>query len=212
MTVRVVLVFVFSFVMAQALIYGHYLWSSSLLHINLVESDFNATEPTAARIGFLPIDHYRVVFRFEDGFGQDRQERSLVARKLLQEGRVAVEIRVTGFLGREVLEYSNANISFSRDWSYSSMGLGPQGLWGPAEFRALPLERYTVAARLSGKNPLLENQTIALGLKAARDNGYHGIGHIVMHYLVGALFVLAALFGASFWIFIKLEPYVQRRR
>lgn len=196
------------FVLLQALIWGYYFWSWSLLHIDLFELEFDAREPTAARIGALPYDRYRVVFRFTDGFGQGEAERSSIVQQLLQEDRVGVEIRVTGFLWRKVLEYSSVNISTSREWHYSNMGSYGSGLWGPAEFRAFPLERYTITARLSGESDLLERKSMVLGLKAARDNGYHGLGHIILSYLTAALFA----FMAGVWLVYRLVVFLARGR
>ncbi|MCC5887424.1 MAG: hypothetical protein JJT88_13400 [Gammaproteobacteria bacterium] len=195
------------FVLLQALIWGHYFWSASLLSPALGEIDFASADAVTGRIGPLPFDRYLVTFTFPHGYGTNRPDRTLIGRELREEGRVGIDIRVTGFLGRPVLSYSLAQIS--SDWRFTTGGRDPNALlWnGAAEFRALPMERYTVTARLSGENPFLEDRRIVLGLKGNRDDGYHGLGHIILSYSTAALFV----FILGVWIIIKVIGYLSTR-
>lgn len=200
MAIRVVL----GFMLLWALIYGHYHWSASLLEPTLGKIEFDANEPFTARIGPMPIDRYGVTFRFAHGYGKDQPDRSVIGRKLRQKGRVNIEIRVTGAFGREVLDYQLAQIT--DEWRFTSGSYPTVLLWGPARFIALPLERYTVSARLSGDNAFLETREITLGLTSSRNNGYHGLVHIALYYLSGALFALIALV----WIIYKLVQFARR--
>ncbi|MCC5887423.1 MAG: hypothetical protein JJT88_13395 [Gammaproteobacteria bacterium] len=189
---------VLGFVLLWALIYGHYHWSASLLQPTFGAIEFDASEPVTARVGPMPIDRYGVTFRFAHGYRSKRPDAPVIHNQLRQ-GRVGLDIRVTGWFGREVLSYQLAQIS--DEWRFTSRTGDPTVLlWGPARFMALPLERYTVTARLSGDNAFLESREIILGLTASRNNGYHGLVHIALYYLSGALFALIALV----WIIYKL--------
>lgn len=184
---------VLGLLLLQALIWGHYFWSASLLSPPLGEIDFASGAAVTGRIGPLPFDRYLVTFTFPHGYGTNRPDRTLIWSKLHEEGRVQIDIRVRGFLGRPVLNYTMAQIS--NDWAFTTGGRNPNAvLWSMrgADFRALPMERYTVTARLSGENPFLEDREIVLGLKGDRDGGYHGLGHIILAYSSAALIALIA--------------------
>lgn len=199
MAIRVVL----GFMLLWVLIYGHYNWSASLLEPTLGKIEFDANEPFTARIGPMPVDRYRVTFRFAHGYGSKRPDPPVIHDRLRQ-GQVELRIRVIGWFGREVLDYELAQIS--DEWRFTSGSYPTVLLWGPARFVALPLERYTVTARLSGDNAFLESREITLGLTASRNNGYHGLVHIALYYLSGALFALIALV----WIIYKLVQFARR--
>lgn len=200
MLIRIVL----GFLLFWALVYGHYQWSESTLHPTLGNIDFNADDALVARIGPLPFDRYRVVFGFPANDRTGERNRKLIVSEL-QEGRIGIEIRVTGFFGRDVLAYSGSRISMTNDWRYSSRH---NHLWGPTQFTVLPLERYRVSARLSGENAFLEEREILLALSADRDTGYHSLIYILLFWLSGALFVVVAVV----WIVFKVVTFVQRRR
>lgn len=153
MVIRIAL----GFLLLWSLVIAHYAWSAAHLHVFLGEIEFNAPEPARYRIGFLPPDRYRVVFWITPGVEKSDEEHALIARKL-RKGHVRIEIRMTGFGGREVLEYTSGHDA--GDWTYMRMMSSPQGWGGTAKIRSLPFECYRVTTRISGENEFLEGQNI----------------------------------------------------
>ncbi len=193
MVIRVVL----GFVLFWVLIYVHLQWSERYLAPVLGETEFAVTEALTAGIGPVPTDRYQVVFTFSRGYQMGGFDRNLIDRKL-REGRIRSEIRVTGLFGREVLRHASSDVV--KDWRYRRHSGDKLMLYGPAEFRALPLERYTVTARLSGENAFLEDREIVLALTAARGSGYGDWRHLLLYLASGALFV----FIAGVWMVYRI--------
>lgn len=193
---------------------GHYFWSASKLKPVLGEVAFNATESVSHRARLLPTGRYMVVFWLPYGLDTDELDHSRDRRRILNElrkGQLQIEVKVTGAFGRTLVSLSDGYAS--ERWTPNlRSAFGPNTmLWRrsqEATFIANPLERYTVSARIHGDNAFLSERTIGVGLSAWRDDGYHGLGHVILLGLSGLLFALIAIA----WIFVQLTAVAQRWR
>ncbi len=207
---------IFGFVHLWTRILSHYFWSANKLRPTLGEIEFDASEAMSYRVGLLPVDSYSVAFKFDRYSQADRsvlESRSALVNQLRAEP-IDVEITITGALGRRILDWTERDVLAWKDrtgrtWNLNQRDDDPMvRLYGPARFIAVPFERYTVSARIGGRNAFLSERKLILEFMVKRDDGYHGLGHVILLGLSGLLFALIAIV----WIFVQLTAVVQRWR